>query len=240
MRFLCPGLILVFLLMGMACRYPSSVQLQPPDQNEDTPQESRERSESRHVLEVVASWYGHPYHGRRTANGELYDMNLLTAAHRSWRFHTLVRVTHLGNGRQVLVRINDRGPFVEGREIDLSREAARRLGMLEEGTAKVRLEIMTGVEPMPPSTVPTTVSEYAPLNPRGRFRLQLGAFSSEKNAMRLLKRLQSEVVSMTFRIAGGGALFRVLSSECIDEAEGEEKRKRLRELGFESILRVCN
>jgi len=92
--------------------------------------------------EGIASWYGGKYHGRTTANGERYDMHELTAAHPSLPFGTLVRVTHLGNGRVVEVRINDRGPFVKGRIIDLSRAAARELDMLREGVARVKIEVL--------------------------------------------------------------------------------------------------
>ena len=89
----------------------------------------------------IASWYGKKFHGRLTANGEVFDMNRISAAHRSLPFGTLVRVENLDNGRRLRVRINDRGPFVKGRIIDLSRAAARELGMLEAGVARVRLTI---------------------------------------------------------------------------------------------------
>jgi hypothetical protein len=90
----------------------------------------------------IASWYGHPYHGRKAANGEKYDMNRLTAAHRLLPFGTRVRVCSLRNARIVEVRITDRGPFVEGRLIDLSRAAARVLGFQRAGLELVRLEVL--------------------------------------------------------------------------------------------------
>jgi rare lipoprotein A len=90
----------------------------------------------------IASWYGHRHNGRRTANGEIHDSRRLTAAHRGLPFGTVVRVTNLASGAQVVVRINDRGPYVQGRVIDLSELAARRLGLLERGTAPVRIEIV--------------------------------------------------------------------------------------------------
>lgn len=93
------------------------------------------------VEEGVASFYGDAFHGRTTANGETYDKNKLTAAHRSLPFGTRVKVFNLDNGRSVRVRINDRGPYAKGRIIDLSEAAARKLGIEEDGTAKVRLEI---------------------------------------------------------------------------------------------------
>lgn len=92
--------------------------------------------------EVVgqASYYGKEFHGKPTASGEIYNMHALTAAHRTLPFGTLVRVTNLKNGKSVVVRINDRGPFVKGRIIDLSREAARRIRL--QGTGRVRLTIL--------------------------------------------------------------------------------------------------
>ena len=90
----------------------------------------------------IASWYGPPYHGRATASGEIYDMNQLTAAHRRLPFGLTARITNLDNQRTVDVQINDRGPFVKGRILDLSRAAAERLDMLRSGLAQVRLEVI--------------------------------------------------------------------------------------------------
>jgi len=90
----------------------------------------------------IASWYGAKYHGKKTSNGEIYDMYQLTAAHRSFPFGTIVRVTNLGNGKIVMVRINNRGPFIKGRIIDLSYAAAVQLNMVEQGIAEVRIEVV--------------------------------------------------------------------------------------------------
>jgi rare lipoprotein A len=90
----------------------------------------------------IASWYGHPYHGRATASGEIYDMERATAAHKSFAFGTWVRVDNLDNGKRTEVRINDRGPFKRGRIVDLSRAAARKIDMIGPGTAKVRLTVI--------------------------------------------------------------------------------------------------
>lgn len=94
----------------------------------------------------IASWYGSDFNGKRTANGEIYDMNKLTAAHKYLPFHTLVEVENLDNNKKVLVRINDRGPFVEGRIIDLSRKAGQRIGIEDTGTARVRLRIVKATD----------------------------------------------------------------------------------------------
>jgi hypothetical protein len=96
----------------------------------------------------IASWYGPDFHGGPTASGERYDMNTLTAAHPSLPFGTLVRVTNLQNGRDVIVRVNNRGPFRKNRIIDLSKEAARELGMVGSGIAKVRVDVLAAVEPI--------------------------------------------------------------------------------------------
>ena len=127
-----------------------------------------------YLEEGIASWYGVPFHDRRTANGEIYDMYKLTAAHRTLPFNTVVRVTNLRNGKQVDVRITDRGPFVEGRIIDLSLAAARALDMEGAGIVPVRLTLVT-----------------APSNPAGGFfTVQVGAFLSPDNAERLRRQME--------------------------------------------------
>jgi rare lipoprotein A len=90
----------------------------------------------------MASYYGHKFHGRPTASGEIFDMNGISAAHRELPLGTVIRVTHLGNGRSLIVKVNDRGPFVDGRILDLSLGAAKRLDMIEEGVAEVKIEIV--------------------------------------------------------------------------------------------------
>jgi rare lipoprotein A len=120
----------------------------------------------------IASWYGHPYHGRRSASGEVYDMEKLTAAHRTLPFHTWVRVDP-GNGKSVEVRINDRGPFIDGRIIDLSRAAARAIDLIGPGVAPVRIQVIRAPE--------------GPETPR--FAVQAGAFQDRNNAERLRREL---------------------------------------------------
>lgn len=93
-----------------------------------------------------SSYYAHKFHGRPTASGEIFDMNGLSAAHRELPLGTIIRVTHLGNGKSVTLKVNDRGPFIEGRILDLSLGAARKLEMIEEGVAKVMIEIVKPVD----------------------------------------------------------------------------------------------
>src|SRR6266851_8959853 len=123
----------------------------------------------------VASWYGVPYHGRRAASGEIYDMEKLTAAHRSLPFETWVEVTNLSNRRTVGVRINDRGPFVRGRVIDLSQAAARDIGMLGPGTARVRLRVIA-----PPAGTPAFPPKAS--TPVAWYAVQAGAFADRNRA----------------------------------------------------------
>jgi len=124
--------------------YNRSYSSSPSQQSSMLLRNSPRRSASRRdIMYGVASWYGRKFHGRRTANGEVYNMHAHTAAHRTLPFDTIVRVTNLRNGHQAIVRINDRGPFVAGREIDLSYGVARDLGMLETGLEEVRLEVLT-------------------------------------------------------------------------------------------------
>lgn len=92
------------------------------------------------VSEGKASYYANQFHGRKTANGETFNMNEMTAAHRTLPFGTWVRVTNMRNGKDVIVRINDRGPFIKGRVIDLSKQAAKEIGLMKAGTANVRVE----------------------------------------------------------------------------------------------------
>ncbi len=107
----------------------------------------------------IASWYGKKFHGRNTANGEIYDMNALTAAHKTLPMPTMVRVTNLENGRSVVLRVNDRGPFVHGRIIDVSRRAAQLLGFMRNGTARVRVEALAGKSDQFVSRKPVTTDE---------------------------------------------------------------------------------
>jgi len=124
----------------------------------------------------IASWYGVPFHGRRAANGEVYDMNQPTAAHRTLPFGSMVRVTNLDNGRQTEVRVTDRGPFVQGRIIDLSFAAARSVDMVGAGIARVRLELL---------------SSGRALAGAGNFTVQVGAFTQRDNAERLRQQLMA-------------------------------------------------
>jgi rare lipoprotein A len=106
------------------------------------PVKASDKVEALQTITGSASWYGGKFHGRRTANGERFNMHEMTAAHRSLPFGTKVRVTNPANGKAVTVRINDRGPFVGNRVIDLSRGAAQAVGMIQQGVARVKIEVL--------------------------------------------------------------------------------------------------
>jgi rare lipoprotein A len=129
------------------------------------------RAGEKHKEQGIASWYGEEFHGRKTSSGEVYDMFALTAAHRTLPLGTRVRVTNLGNRRQIIVRINDRGPFVKERIIDLSYRAAKAIAMVGPGTAPVEIISLGNVRT------------------GGEFTIQVGAFEEKAHALALLQRL---------------------------------------------------
>ena len=140
----------------------------------------------------LASWYGYPYHGQMSAGGEVYNMEKMTAAHPTLPFGTWVRVMNLRNEKSVDVRITDRGPFVEGRIIDLSKAAARSVDMLDYGTARVRVELISG--PHDTSEAPAEDGPMAAPPPAvvtDAFAVQVGAFGSRANAERLLASMRA-------------------------------------------------
>lgn len=162
-----------------------------------------------HVLESnknfsqkgIASWYGSKFHGQRTSSGEAYDMYAMTAAHKSLKIPTYVEVTNTANGRKAVVKVNDRGPFHEGRIIDLSYAAATKLGVAATGTAPVVIRV---VEPGADDDVSTPVvqkHEEAPaINPAytfdgGKVYVQIAAFSAEENALKMLAELRENKFS---------------------------------------------
>lgn len=168
----------------------------------------------------LASWYGDPYHGRPTASGEIYNKNKFTAAHRTWPFQTWVRVTNLENNRFTTVRINDRGPFIEGRIIDLSQMAASALDMLGAGTALVRLDVI-----QKPAGEPS---------PRARYAVQVGAFLVRENAERLRRSLASRFASVFIEIhnAPDGRYYRVRVGQATEEEAFRLAQRLRREPGI--------
>lgn len=164
--------------------------VQPPVPATLGPDETEISSE----LEGVASFYGDPHQGRHTASGEIFDKHALTAAHRTLPFNTRVRVLNLENHRNVVVRINDRGPFIAGRIIDLSEEAGRQIGLAGPGTARVRLQILS-----------------SPVEQDVWYAVQVGAFSVRKNADQLRRQLDRRYdhVAVTAYDSGEETFYRV-------------------------------
>jgi rare lipoprotein A len=171
----------------------------------------------------IASWYGGSDNGHPTASGEIYNMYAMTAAHRTLPFGTMVRVHDLDDGRSVDVRINDRGPFVAGRIIDLSYAAAEALDLVGPGTAHVNLEILN------PDVV------YGPAAAPGIYAVQVGAFRNEDNAQRLKSVIEPHfgpVQIQTHNDPQQGLLYRVRVGQLTTEGTAEELAGDLRQSGL--------
>ena len=206
-----------------------------------------------HVERGLASWYGPGFHAERTSSGEPYDMYSMTAAHKTLPIPSYVRVTHLGNGRSIVVRVNDRGPFVGNRIIDLSYTAAYKLGMIGTGTAPVEIRVLqpgdaspggaTAATPVAPPSAPTPAATPAPspaqavdtpsLGISSRF-LQTGSFGSRPNAEAMTRRLaQSGIRNAVIREAriGERVVYRVQVGPLDNAVEADDMVERLRLVG---------
>ncbi len=216
------GLILFAILAGPGCAHRTATSRPPaqapvpspiPPAPSAPPVQTQPPVSGQYVEEGVASWYGPPFNGRRASNGEIYDMYQLTAAHRTLAFNAVVRVTNLLNGKQVDVRITDRGPFVANRVIDLSLAAARAIDMVGPGTAQVRLELVSGQA----ATV-------------GFFGVQVGAFQNDENAERLKNRLSLNYSPVTIHKDDlpTGTFYRVRVGRLPSEAAASQLAEQLR------------
>jgi rare lipoprotein A len=175
----------------------------------------------------VASWYGPTFHGGNTSSGEPYDMYAMTAAHKTLPLPCYARVTNLRNGRSVVVRINDRGPFVANRLIDVSYTAAARLDMLREGTTLVEVRVLS---PAVPDEFTRTTAQPPPA-----LYVQAGAFVDQQNAQRLLARLQAAGLERAFialPLQSGAHLYRVRLGPIDSVAQFDELTTRLNALGI--------
>lgn len=173
----------------------------------------------------VASWYGPGFHAASTSNGERYDMYAMTAAHTTLPLPTFVQVTNLRNGRHVIVRVNDRGPFKAGRIIDLSYTAAAKLDMIKDGTTFVEVRALTPMQKATPPAAPAPTSDLY---------IQAGAFATEGNAARLLGQLRAKGVNDAFvrqDQVNRQALYRVRVGPIPSVNEFDRVLKRLRSLG---------
>ena len=206
-----------------------------------------------HVERGLASWYGPGFHAERTSSGEPYNMYSMTAAHKTLPIPSYVRVTHLGNSRSIVVRVNDRGPFVGNRIIDLSYTAAYKLGMIGTGTAPVEIRVLqpgdassgrvTAATPVAPPSAPTPAATPAPspaqavdtpsLGISSRF-LQTGSFGSRPNAEAMTRRLaQSGIRNAVIREAriGERVVYRVQVGPLDNAVEADDMVERLRLVG---------
>src|SRR5262249_41592994 len=201
--------ILIFLLSNCAKKHPSASRVTPPSPRGSAPAAIHDGETG------LASWYGRPYHGRAAANGEIYDMEKMTAAHRTLPFGTFVRVTNLGNGKSVDVRITDRGPFIAGRIIDLSHAAAVAIDMIGPGVAQVRLGILAA------ASIPAAENWYA---------VQAGAFQDKERAERLRGSLEHEYGSARIILRRGyPTLWRVLVGKLPTEDDANILAQRVRQ-----------
>jgi rare lipoprotein A len=202
------GLLVVLLVLVAACASPGL----RPRAWEDLSGETG-----------LASWYGVPYHGRRTSSGEVYDMYQLTAAHRDIPLGSWVEVTNLTNSRSLTVRINDRGPFVEGRIIDLSYAAASLLGIVGPGVAPVRVRLS---EPPHGGSGPI------------RYAVQVASFTSESSAQALKVELERKAsgVHIVKALVGGELYYRVRVGNFPSRAEAQGAAERLAGLGYRVLI----
>lgn len=204
--------------------------------------------------EGVASWYGRRYHGNLTAMGEVYDVYKMTAAHPTLPLPSYARVTNKKNGRSVVVRVNDRGPFLGGRIIDLSFAAAHKLDIARHGTGEVIVEVITPddgvaadkesgpkIESVAAADIPQISSaqpvESVPLAaPPSEFAVQVGAFAEEPRARAVLDSLRKRAPQYAARIREQGGLFRVLVFGFADQPSARIGQQRLSALGFNGFL----
>lgn len=187
----------------------------------------------------VASWYGTKFHGRRTANGEVYDMFAMTAAHKTLPIPSYVRVTHVGNGRSIIVKINDRGPFHDNRIIDLSYAAARKLGVDATGTALVDVVDVTpdvsDQKPVRPAVVASpSVSTSDGLVTNTHWYIQLGAFSQQQKAISLQSRVSQILMESVSVVTGDDRLHRVIVGPIADQQKIPSLQRSLKQSGLDS------
>ena len=194
----------------------------------------------------MASWYGRRYHGRLTSSGEIYDMYGMTAAHTVLPIPSYVRVTRVDDGRSIVVRVNDRGPFLNQRIIDLSYTAARKLGVVETGTGEVIVEailpppLAAAAPPPAPVPVPVPVPEEEQDDPdevRPGHYLQLGAFSVRENARRLVEQnpLPAAMQIRTLQMIRRDRLYKVVTGPYASEGEAKDDLRLLRSAGMEAV-----
>jgi rare lipoprotein A len=191
------------------------------------------------VTEGVSSWYGRDFHGRKTASGEVFDMHAMTAAHRTLPLGTVVRVTNLETGQSAKLRINDRGPFVRGRDLDCSYGAAKALGFAGAGLARVRIEVIEEAKERPKKApTPGEVLVAGAGKPEkildGSFTVQVGAFLSEQNALRFRETLQQRFGDAY--VLKFNEFYRVRVGHLPTEEAAETLRAQIQDSGIEGFV----
>lgn len=193
----------------------------------------------------IASWYGNKFHGRKTSSGEKYDMYAMTAAHKTLPLPTYVEVTNLENGRQIIVRVNDRGPFRHNRIIDLSYVAAKKLGITRKGTGLVEVRAINPSEPYQASTLSASAASVVRSNASshpGLF-IQAGAFTNKDNALRLKSRLANDLkrpVRISEAFTQGDTFYRVQVGPLVEVTIADQVSLQLENLGILNIKTVID
>ncbi len=197
----------------------------------------------------IASWYGKKFHGQRTSSGEVYDMYGMTAAHKTLPIPSYARVTNLSNGRSVIVRVNDRGPFVRGRIMDVSYAAAYRLGIIGSGSGEVEVESLAPGHDSPPPVVAQPIQMEVPrtepivpaVNPTHGVYLQLGSFRSPQGAESFLAHMREELngVGKRLMLSTSGGLSRVHLGPYRTAEEARASASQLESrLGFKPFVSI--
>ncbi|MBL7179546.1 MAG: septal ring lytic transglycosylase RlpA family protein [Desulfobacterales bacterium] len=185
-----------------------------------------------------ASWYGSDFHGRQTASGEIYDMYAMTAAHKTLPLGTYVRVNNLDNNKTIDVRVNDRGPFVRGRIIDLSYTAAQKIGVVGPGTAPVEIVALGTAA----KTQGSAGISYVPVDfYKGNFTVQVGAFSDRENAEKLKLKLDKEYKNthITTYNDGQETFYRVRVGRCSTLEQAGKYEEIMIQRGFEGAFAIA-
>jgi rare lipoprotein A len=186
----------------------------------------------------IASWYGDPFHGRKTANGETYNMHAMTAAHKTLPFGTMVQVRNLDNHKTAIVRINDRGPFVRERIIDLSYNAARAIGLIQNGTAPVEIIALGTDDDL---ILNKTGTSGENLYFTGEFTIQVGAFADRTNAERLKTKLEKRYSNVAIDpfIQDNACFYRVRVGLFTSLKQAKSNEQRMIEEGFTNAFTVA-
>ena len=194
--------------------------------------------------DVTASFYAEKFHGKRTSNGEIFNMNDLTCAHKSLPFNTILKVTNLSNGKSVQVRVNDRGPFVAGREIDLSKAAAKKIGMINSGTAKVKIQIvkMGKNDKLSQQTAKSATKimekiepkKQVQINPNKMYEIQIGSYSVKDNATKVGQKIKKTGIKNVV-LRNSKTNYQVVIKD-VPGSKVNETKKTLAKIGITEIL----